>query len=131
MDDNAIQEILKYQRLAIVGLSDKPHRDSYAVTKYMQQQGYQITPVNPRADEILGEKSYPNLLEIPHQVDIAVIFRKPDAVPDIVTEAIQAGIKVVWMQEGIVHEPAAQQARHAGLQVVMNKCILKEHAKCT
>ena len=129
MDDNVISEILKYQRLAIVGLSDKPHRDSYAVSKYMQQQGYQIIPVNPRADQILGEKSYPNLQEIPQEVDIAVIFRKPDAVLNIVTEAIQTGVKVIWMQEGIVHKQAAHQARQAGLEVVMNKCILKEHLR--
>ena len=129
MNDNEIKNILKYQRLAIVGLSDKPHRDSYAVSKYLQQQGYQIIPVNPQTDQILGEKSYPNLLEIPQPVDVAVIFRKPDAVPDIVNQAIQSHVKAIWMQEGVVHEDAAQRARHAGLQVVMNKCILKEHQK--
>ncbi|MCP4711545.1 MAG: CoA-binding protein [Planctomycetes bacterium] len=129
MDGNTIKKILKHQRLAIVGLSDKPHRDSYAVSKYMQEQGYQIVPVNPRADQILGEKSYPNLLETPQDIDIAVIFRKPDAILEIVTEAIQAGVKVVWMQEGIEHQKAANYARQAGLQVVMNKCILKEHQK--
>jgi len=113
--------------IAVVGLSDKPERDSYHVAAYLQQHGYRIIPVNPAVATVLGEKSYARLEDVPDEVDVVDIFRRPDAVPEIVTSAIAIGAKAIWMQDGIVHNAAADQARAAGLQVVMNKCILKEH----
>ena len=115
--------------IAVVGLSPKPERPSHGVSAYMQEQGYQIIPVNPGHAEILGEKAYKSLLDVPGQVDIVDIFREPSAVPEIVDQAIAKKAKAVWMQEGIVHNEAAAKARAAGLIVVMNKCIYKEHAK--
>lgn len=124
-----IRDILKTSRvIAVVGLSDKPDRDSYRVAAYMQRAGYRIIPVNPAVKEVLGEKSYATVREVPEKVDIVDIFRKPDAVPGVVADAIAAGAKVVWMQEGIAHNDAADTARAAGLQVVQSRCILKEHA---
>jgi len=123
-----IRNILATARtIAIVGLSPNPDRDSCRVAAYLQQHGYTIIPVNPGATEILGEKSYPNLREIPGPVDIVDIFRKPEAVPEIVDEAIAIGARVIWMQLGIAHNVAAEKARAAGLQVVMNRCIMIEH----
>jgi predicted CoA-binding protein len=123
-----IRSILKtYRTIAVVGLSDKPDRDSHRVAAYLRQKGYRIIPVNPMVAEVLGEKSYPSLKDVPEPVEIVDIFRRPEAVPPIVDEAIAVGAKVVWMQEGIVHNEAAAKARAAGLQVVMNRCILKEH----
>jgi len=125
-----IADILKSAKtIAVVGLSPKPDRPSYGVTSYMQAQGYTIIPVNPAHAEILGEKSYKSLLEVPQPVDIVNIFREPAAVPEIVDQAIAKKAKVIWMQEGIVHNAAAEKARAAGLKVVMNKCIYKEHAR--
>lgn len=113
--------------VAIVGLSPKPHRDSYQVAAYLQQHGYRVIPVNPKAVEILGEPCYPSLLEVPGPVDIVNIFRKPEAVPEIVEAAIAVRAKAVWMQMGIVHNAAADRARAAGLTVVMSRCIMVEH----
>lgn len=132
--DNAtsaeIAEILRTSRIiGVVGLSPKPERPSYSVSLYMKDQGYTIIPVNPGQREILGEKAYPSLLEIPGSVDIVTIFREPAAVPEIVDQAIAIKAKVVWMQEGIVHNDAANKARAAGLKVVMNKCLYKEHLR--
>ena len=115
--------------IAVVGLSPKPERPSHSVSLYMMDQGYTIIPVNPGQTEILGQKSYKSLLEVPGPIDIVNIFRDPSAVPEIVDQAIAKKAKVVWMQEGIVHNAAAAKARAAGLQVVMNKCLYKEHAK--
>jgi hypothetical protein len=115
--------------IAVVGLSDKPDRDSYHVAAYLQKQGYRIIPVNPAVSEVLGEKAYPSLRDVPEKIDVVDIFRRPDAVPAIVEDAIAIGAGAVWMQEGIVHNAAADTARAAGLQVVMNKCLLKEHAQ--
>lgn len=127
---NEISSILKSSKtIAVVGLSDNPDRPSYGVSKYIQSAGYRIIPVNPAAAEILGEKSYPDLKSIPEKIDIVDIFRKPDAVPAIVEEAIAIKAKTIWMQEGVVHEGAAEAAKKAGLHVVMDKCILKEHRK--
>jgi predicted CoA-binding protein len=114
--------------IAVVGLSDKPDRDSYHVAAYLQKHGYRIIPVNPAVSEVLGEKAYASLRDVPDKIDVVDIFRRPDAVPAIVEDAIAAGARAVWMQEGIVHNAAADKARTAGLQVVMNKCMLKEHA---
>lgn len=123
-------EILKrYRTIAVVGLSSKRFRASYGVSEYMQAAGYRIIPVNPRESEVLGEKSYPDLDSIPEPVEIVNIFRDPQYVAPIVDSAIKIGAKVIWMQEGVVHEDAAEKARQAGLTVVMDRCILKEHRK--
>jgi uncharacterized protein len=117
--------------VAVVGLSDRPERSSYEVAAYLQAQGYRIIPVNPNLSEVLGEKAYPRLDAVPGPVDVVDIFRKPEAVPEIVDQAIAKCAKVIWMQEGIAHNAAADKARAAGLQVVMNKCLLKEHRTMT
>lgn len=125
-----IRKILTESKtVAVVGLSPKEDRPSFHVASYLQSQGYRIIPVNPNADRILGEKSYPDLASIPDKIDVVDIFRKSGDVPPVVDEAIQSGVKAVWMQEGIVNEPAAQKARSAGLMVVMDRCMLKEHKK--
>jgi predicted CoA-binding protein len=115
--------------IAVVGLSNRRSRPSYGVSEYLQSQGYRIIPVNPNESEILGEKSYATLEEIPEPVDIVDIFRRSEAVADVVDSAIRIGAKGVWMQEGVVNEDAAAKARAAGLEVVMDHCILKEHRK--
>jgi uncharacterized protein len=115
--------------VAVVGLSDKPDRDSYRVAAYLQRNGFRIIPVNPAVSSVLGEKSYARLEDVPEKIDIVDVFRRPDAVPPIVDSAIAVGAKAVWMQLGIAHNAAADKARAAGLQVVMNKCILIEHAR--
>jgi predicted CoA-binding protein len=117
----------KYRTVAIVGLSPKPERDSHKVAKYLRENLYRIVPVNPGQREILGEKCYPDLKAIPFPIDVVDIFRKPEAIPPIVDDAIEIGAKVVWMQLGIAHNQAAEKARNAGLEVVMNKCIKIEH----
>jgi predicted CoA-binding protein len=116
-----------YETVAIVGLSPKPERDSHNVARYLKDHGYTIVPVNPGQKEILGEKSYPNLKAIPFVVEIVDIFRRSEAVPSIVDDAVDIGAKVVWMQLGIAHDQAAKKARQAGLEVVMSKCIKIEH----
>jgi len=123
-------DILKSSRVvAVVGLSSNPERPSYRVASYLKEQGYQIIPVNPKENAVLDEAAYPDLSSIPTRVDVVDIFRRPEEVPPIVEQAIKIGAKAVWMQEGIVHEAAAAQAREAGLLVVMDKCMLKEHEK--
>ncbi len=117
----------RHKTVAIVGLSPKPARDSHKVAKYLKEHGYKIVPVNPGQKEILGERCYPDLRAIPFLVDIVDIFRKPEAIPAIVDEAVEIGAKVVWMQLGIAHDQAAHKARAAGLDVVMSKCIKIEH----
>ena len=125
-----MKEILeKYKRIAVVGLSSNTWRASYGVSRFMQTVGYEITPVNPNESEVLGHKAYATLDEVPDPIEIVNIFRRPEYVPEIVDSAIRRGAKVVWMQEGVVHEPAAQKARAAGIEVVMDRCILKEHMK--
>ena len=113
--------------IAVVGLSSKRYRPSYGVAAYMQSAGYRIIPVNPNEREVLGEKCYARLEDIPEKIDIVDIFRRSELVPEVVESAIRIGAKAVWMQEGVVHEEAARQAREAGLEVVMDLCILKEH----
>jgi predicted CoA-binding protein len=123
-----VRDVLRAARtVAVVGLSDKPDRDSYHVAAYLQQAGYRVIPVNPAVASVLGEKAYASLRDVPEKIDVVDIFRKPDAVPGIVDDAIAVGAKVVWMQEGIVHNAAADRARAAGLTVVMSRCILKDH----
>lgn len=125
-----IDDILKRTTvIAVVGLSSKPHRPSHGVARYLQSVGYRIIPVNPNETEVLGEKSYPRLEDVPIKVDTVDIFRRSDAVPPVVESAIKIGAKAVWMQEGVIHEQAAQRARQSGLDVVMDRCILKEHKR--
>lgn len=124
------EEILNSSRVvAMVGLSPKPGRPSCKVASYLKKHGYKIIPVNPAAKEILGEASYPDLSSIPEPVDVVDIFRHSEEVPPIVEEAIKIGAKVVWMQEGVINEDAAARAKKAGLKVVMNRCMRKEHLK--
>jgi len=125
-----VRELLAASRtIAVVGLSSRRSRPSYGVSEYMQSVGYRIIPVNPRESVVLGEKAYPDLDSVPDPVDIVDIFRRAEYVPEIVEAAIRTGAKAVWMQEGVVHEDAAARARAAGLTVVMDRCILKEHRK--
>jgi predicted CoA-binding protein len=121
--------LLSAKTIASVGLSSNPEKESYWIVKYLKDQGYRIIPVNPTADEILGEKAYPDLESIPEKIDIVQVFRKPEDVPPVVESAIKIGAKAVWMQEGIVHEEAAQKAREAGLQVVMDACMRVTHRR--
>jgi predicted CoA-binding protein len=115
--------------IAVVGLSSRRSRPSYGVSEYMQSSGYRIIPVNPNETEILGEKVYASLEDVPFPVDIVDVFRRSEQVPGVVDAAIRIGAKGIWMQEGVVHEEAAEKARAAGLEVVMDRCILKEHRK--
>jgi uncharacterized protein len=115
--------------IAVVGLSDNPTRTSNCVARYMQEQGYRIIPVNPKIKEALGEKAYSSLRDIPMKVDIVNIFRHSEDVPPIVEDAIAIGAGGVWMQEGISHEDAAEEARAAGLKVAMDSCIMVQHAR--
>jgi predicted CoA-binding protein len=115
--------------IAVVGLSDKTDRPSYHVAAYLQEQGYRIIPINPAVSEVLGEKSYRRLQEVSERIDLVDVFRRSEAVPEVVEDAIAIRARAVWLQEGVVHNAAADKARAAGLQVVMNKCILKEHRK--
>ena len=124
------EKILNSSRVvAMVGLSSKPDRPSYKVAGYLKEQGYKIIPVNPAEKEILGEPSYPDLASISESIDVVDIFRRSEEVPPIVEEAIKIGAKAVWMQEGVRNEEAAARAREAGLMVIMDKCMRKEHQK--
>ncbi len=125
-----IPELLKTSRtIAVVGLSSKRFRPSHGVAEYMQRNGYRIIPVNPFEQAVLGEKCYPDLDSVPERVDIVDVFRRAEFVPEIVEAAIRISARAVWMQEGVVHEQAAERARGAGLVVVMDRCILKEHRR--
>jgi uncharacterized protein len=129
-NDANIPEILKSSHtIAVVGLSSSPMRPSNGVSEYMKRAGYRIIPVNPNETEVLGERCYARLEDIPEKVDIVDVFRRPEFVPEIVESAIAIGAKTVWMQEGVIHEEAARRARSAGLNVVMDRCILKDHRK--
>lgn len=118
-----------YRRIAMVGLSANPFRPSHFAAIYLLAEGYDATPVNPREKEVLGRRSYASLREVPGPLEIVDIFREPSAVPAIVDEAIELGAKVIWMQLGVIHEQAAEKARQAGLEVVMDRCIKIEHAR--
>jgi uncharacterized protein len=125
-----IADVLKRAKnIAVVGLSDSPLRPSHGVAAYLQSAGYRIIPVNPDITEALGEKSYPSLLDVPEKIDIVDVFRRPENVPPVVEQAIELKVPCVWMQEGVVHEQMAEKARNAGIMVVMDRCILKEHRK--
>ena len=125
-----IRELLKTAHvIAVVGLSSRKHRPSFGVSEYMQRAGYRIIPINPNESSILGEKSYASLEDVPDKIDIVDIFRRSEFVPEIVEQAIRVGAGAVWMQEGVIHEEAAARAQGAGLTVVMDRCILKEHQR--
>ena len=127
---NQLTEVLQQSHtIAVVGLSGKRFRPSYGVAEYMQRAGYRIIPVNPQEREVLGEKSYPDLDSVPEAIDIVDIFRRSEFVPEIVEAAIRKGAKTIWMQEGVIHEGAARRAMDAGLTVVMDRCILKDHRR--
>jgi predicted CoA-binding protein len=129
MPDFVTDLLERYKTLAVVGLSSKPARPSHGVSQYMQEHGYRIIPVNPHETEVLGEKAFPSLDALPESPEFVVIFRRAEFVPAIVESAIRRGTKVIWMQEGVIHEAAAERARQAGLTVIQDRCILKEHAK--
>jgi uncharacterized protein len=123
-----IGELLKRTKtIAVVGLSDSPLRPSYGVSAYMQSQGYRIIPVNPEIKGALGEKAVAALSDVGEKIDIVDVFRRSEFVPDVVDEAIRMKVPAIWLQEGVIHEEAAEKARKAGILVVMDKCILKEH----
>jgi predicted CoA-binding protein len=124
-----IENILNFKTIAVVGISDDPERPSHFVASFLESHGYNIIPVNPKLTKWEGEKCYPDLLSIPEKVDVVDIFRRSEAVPPIVDEAIKIKAKAVWMQEGIVNEEAAAKARDAGIEVVMDRCMKKEYIR--
>ena len=119
----------KYRTVAVVGISSDEGRPSHRAARYLKEHGYRIIPVNPREREVLGERCYPDLCSVPEQIEVVDVFRRPRFLPRVVAEAMYAGAKAVWMQEGIVHEAAARRAREAGMEVVMDRCMVKEHKK--
>jgi len=129
-EEEKIAQLLRSAKtIAVVGLSDSPMRTSYGVSEYMQEQGYRIIPVNPKIGASLGERAYGSLSEVPGQIDIVNVFRRPEYVPEVVEEAIRLKLPAIWMQEGVVHEAAGKKARAAGIFVVMDRCILKAHRR--
>jgi len=125
-----IAELLRESRvIAVVGLSSRRSRPSFGVSQYMQSVGYRIIPVNPNETEVLGETAYARLEDVPERIDIVNVFRRSEYAPEIIEAAIRVGAKAVWLQEDVVHEEAARRAREAGLAVVMDRCILKEHRR--
>ena len=128
--DQQLKELLqKAHTIAVVGLSSSRIRASYGVSQYMQSAGYRIIPVNPNEQEVLGEKAYARLEDVPEKIDVVDVFRRSEFVPEIVDAAIRVGARAIWMQDGVVNETAAQRARDAGLFVVMDDCILREHRR--
>lgn len=127
MKDEIAELLAGAKTIAVVGLSSNPMRPSFGVSQYMQRKGYRIIPVNPNEETVLGEKAYRELSEIPEKVDMVDVFRRPEFVPDIVDQAIRLKIPALWLQEGVIHEAAAKKARDAGITVVMDRCVLKEH----
>lgn len=130
MGNADIKEVLStYKNIAVIGLSPDEGKPSHEVAAYLKRVGYRIIPVNPGCQEVLGERCYPTLADVPDQVEIVDIFRRAEFVPEVVEQAIAKGAKVIWMQEGIVNQEAAARAEAAGLSVVMDRCMLKEHAR--
>ena len=125
--DDLIGKILAQKTIAVVGLSPRPDRPSYQVAEYLKDAGYRIVPVNPAVEEVLGEQSYPDLMSFPGTIDVVDVFRRPSDVMPVVEDAIEVGAGYVWMQEGIVNEAAAEKAKAAGIPVVMDRCMKKEH----
>jgi uncharacterized protein len=124
-----ISAVLDMQRIAVVGLSSDPRRESYSVSQYMQSNGYEITPINPNEAEVLGEQAYPRLTDLPEPPEVVNVFRRPEFLDEVVDDAISAGAKAIWIQLGIVNEGAARRARDAGLITVMDRCIRTEHMR--
>ena len=130
MNDTQVTELLREAKtIAVVGLSSNRMRASFGVARFLQRQGYRIIPVNPNETEILGERAYACLRDVPDDVDIVNIFRRSEKVPDVIDDALQKGARCIWMQEGVINDTAAQRAESAGIPVVMNRCILKELAR--
>ena len=130
MNDTELAKLLRETKtIAVVGLSSNPMRPSFGVSRFLQRQGYRIIPVNPNETEVLGERAYPSVKEVPEQVDIINIFRRPARVPEIIDDALAKGARCIWMQEGVVNHEAAKKAEDAGMSVVMDRCILKEMAR--
>ena len=127
MKDEIAELLARTKTIAVVGLSSNPMRPSFGVSQYMQRKGYRIIPVNPNEEIVLGEKAYRALAEIPEKVDMVDVFRRSEFVPEIVDETIRLKIPALWLQEGVIHEAAAKKAREAGISVVMDRCVLKEH----
>jgi uncharacterized protein len=125
-DDSITRILASAKTIAVVGLSGKPYRASFGVSETLQSSGYRVFPVNPKEIEVLGEKCYARLEDIPEKIDIVDIFRRPEFVPEIVDAAIRIGARAIWMQEGVEDEPSAERARRAGLFVIMDNCIAKE-----
>lgn len=131
-DENRINEFLaNYRNVAVVGISDKPERDSYQVAMYLKNHGYNVIPINPKFDRWEGLQAYPDLRSVPESVNVEVVdvFRKPEAVVEVVNEAISLNPKLIWMQEDVVNEEAADLAKSKGISVVMDRCMMKEHRK--
>lgn len=131
MEDRVLDLLSKAKTIAMIGISDDQSRPSYGVAQYLQSRGYQVVPINPHLKEVLGETAYPSLAEAAkhEKIDIVDVFRRPEAVPAIVDEVLELGIPALWLQETVVHEEAAEKARKAGILVVMDRCILKEHRR--
>jgi hypothetical protein len=130
MSDQEMTEVLRSAKtIAVVGLSSRPVRASFGVSRFLQRQGYRIIPINPNEKEVLGERAYPSLSDVPGEIDIVSVFRRPSRVPEVVEDAVRKGARCLWMQEGVVNEEAAQRAEAAGIPVVMDRCILKELAR--
>lgn len=130
MEDKILNLLKSAKTIAVIGLTDDPSKPSYGVSEYMQRNGYRIVPINPKLKEVLGERAYPTLTEAAkaEKIDVVDVFRRPDAVPEIVDEVLKLRLPALWLQETVVHEEAARRAREAGVFVVMDRCILKEHA---
>jgi hypothetical protein len=129
-DNDQIKELIQSAKtVAVVGLSSNESRDSHAVAKYLQENGFRIVPVNPKEDEILGEKSYPSLRDIPEKVDIVDVFRRSEFVPEIADQAIEIKAKALWLQQGVTHDEAAKRAQDSGLTVVQDQCLKVKHHK--
>ena len=128
MRDVAARILREYRRIAVVGIADRPERDSYRVAAYLAQAGYVIIPVNPNVTQVLGERCWPTLDDAPTPIEVVDVFRRSELVEPVVDAAIRVGAKAVWMQDGVVNETAAAKARAAGLLVVMDRCMLRDHA---
>ena len=128
MRDVAARILKEYRRIAVVGISDRPERDSHRVAAYLAQAGYVIVPVNPNVTQVLGERCWPTLDDAPKPIEVVDVFRRSELVEPVVDAAIRVGAKAVWMQDGVVNETAAAKARAAGLLVVMDRCMLRDHA---
>jgi predicted CoA-binding protein len=129
VEDRVLDLLRNARTIAVVGLSDDPARPSYGVAEYLQGKGYRVVPIHPKLSEVLGERAYPSLTEAAKaaKIDIVDVFRRPEAVPEIVDEVLALKLPALWLQEGVINERAAQRARNAGVLVVMDKCILREH----